>query len=50
MHFQKLQQHAGDILGAARADEAAQRHLREVEKIKKDYHFQDTRTSDELRK
>ena len=40
---------ANDILGAARAEEAAQRHMREVEKVKKDYNREEPKSTDELR-
>jgi len=38
------------ILEATRAEEDAQRHMREVEKIKKDHHLTETRSTEELRK
>ncbi len=38
------------ILGAARAEENAQCHMREVEKIKKDHHLTETHTTEELNK
>ena len=38
------------ILAAARGEEDAQRHMREVEKIKKDHHLVETRATEELRR
>ena len=37
------------LLGVARAEEDAQCHMREVEKIKKDHHLTETCTAEELR-
>ena len=38
------------ILGASRAEEAAQRHLREVYKVKKEHNLDDSKTTEELRR
>lgn len=37
------------VLEIARAEEAAQKHLREVERVRKDHNLQDSRTTDELK-
>ncbi len=39
----------GDILNAARAEESAQRHLKEVEKVHCDHNLSDSKSTEELK-